>query len=74
MILGLGAVIAAVTLSATPAGEIINGTQDTGNMFSSTGLVLNNGQHWCSGVLYHTDPSAKSSKLFYDCGALRAGL
>ena len=68
MILGLGAVIAAVTLSAAPAGAIINGTQDTGNIFSSTGLVLNNGQHWCSGVLYRTDPSVTSSTTFMTAG------
>lgn len=68
MTLGLGAVIAAVTLTATPAGAIINGTQDTGNIFSSTGLVLNNDQHWCSGVLYRTNPSATSSNLFMTAG------
>lgn len=71
--LGSGAVIAAVTLSAAPAGAIINGTQDTGNIFSNTGLVLNNGNHWCSGVLYRTDPSAKSSKLFMTAGHCMLG-
>lgn len=71
--LGLGAVIAAVTLSAAPAGAIISGTQDTSNIFSSTGLVLNNGQHWCSGVLYRTDPSAKSSRLFMTAGHCMLG-
>jgi trypsin len=68
MTLGLGTVVAAVTLSATPAGAIINGAQDTGNIFSSTGLVLNNGQHWCSGVLYRTDHSARSSTTFMTAG------
>jgi hypothetical protein len=71
--LGLGAGIAAVALSATPAAAIINGTQDTGNKFSSTGLVMNNGQHWCSGVLYRTDHSAKSSTLFMTAGHCTLG-
>ena len=65
--------IAAVTLSATPAGAIINGAQDTGNIFSSTGLVINNGQHWCSGVLYRTDHSATSSTLFMTAGHCTLG-
>src|SRR5215831_1864181 len=73
MTLGLGAVIAAVTLSAAPAGAIINGTQDTGNKFSNTGLVINNGHHWCSGALYRTDHSAMSSTLFMTAGHCTLG-
>lgn len=61
-------VIATLALGTAPAGAILNGTQDTTNIFSSTGLVLNNGQHWCSGVLYRTDPSATSSTLFMTAG------
>lgn len=69
LIMGLGAGIAAaalaVTLAVTPAAAIIGGTQDTGNMFSNTGLVVMNGQHWCSGTLYRTSgSSATSSTLF----------
>jgi hypothetical protein len=73
MTLGLGAGIAAVALSATPAGAVTNGTQDTGNIFSSTGLVMNNGHHWCSGALYHTDHSATSSTLFMTAGHCTLG-
>ena len=72
--LGLGAAIVAVILSAMPAGAIINGTQDTGNIFSSTGLVINNGEHWCSGVLYRTDHSATSSTLFMTAGHCALGV
>jgi hypothetical protein len=57
-----------MALSVMPARAIINGTQDTGNIFSSTGLVINNGHHWCSGVLYRTDYRATSSTLFMTAG------
>ena len=72
--LGLGAAIVAVILSAMPAGAIINGTQDTGNIFSNTGLVINNGEHWCSGALYRTDHSATSSTLFMTAGHCALGV
>lgn len=69
LIMGLGAGIAAatlaVTLAVTPAAAIIGGTQDTGNTFKNTGLVIMNGHHWCSGTLYRTSgSSATSSTLF----------
>ena len=51
---GIAAAALVVTLAATPAAAIIGGTQDTGNMFSNTGLVIMNGHHWCSGTLYRT--------------------
>ena len=42
---GIAAAALVVTLAATPAAAIIGGTQDTGNMFSNTGLVIMNGHH-----------------------------
>jgi hypothetical protein len=48
-----------------PASAIINGTQDTTNQFSSTGLVvLGDGTHWCSGALYRTSSAQVASVWF----------
>jgi hypothetical protein len=55
----------ALALTAMPASAIINGTQDTTNQFSSTGLVvLGDGTHWCSGTLYRTSTAQTSSVMF----------
>jgi hypothetical protein len=56
--------VTGLALTAMPAAAIIGGTQDTGNKFRNTGLVLNNGHHWCSGALYRTDHSSQTSTLF----------
>jgi hypothetical protein len=73
MTLGLTATIAALTWGTTPAQAIVDGTPDSGNTFSGTGLVLNDGTPWCSGFLYRTDPSATSSTLFMTAGHCTLG-
>lgn len=63
--LGLNTVLAIAAIATAPAAAIINGSQDTNNLFSNAGLiVLGDGTHWCSGVLYRTNSSQTSSNLF----------
>jgi hypothetical protein len=57
--------VGGLAFTAMPASAIINGTQDTTNQFSSTGLVvLGDGTHWCSGALYRTRSSQVASTWF----------
>lgn len=56
--------LAALALTVVPASAIVGGTLDSSNIYAGTGLIMLNGQHWCSGTLYRTSPSQTSSRLF----------
>jgi secreted trypsin-like serine protease len=64
LVCGLVTAFAVVALQVMPASAIVGGTLDSTNIFKNVGLITLDGQHWCSGTLYHLSPSQTSSNLF----------
>lgn|SRR5215212_483564 len=70
----VGAAAVGLAFTALPANAVIGGTYDSSNKYSNVGKIYVDGDFWCTGTLYRTSTTQKTSNLVLTAGHCVAGV